>query len=70
MLHYNIKKEENSLEQKESKIVYSKGGSGTYSAKISLPLSQLEKMGFTREKRKALVIFKEDEIIIKKADEE
>ncbi len=37
------KKEENSLEQKESKIVYSKGGSGTYSAKISLPLSQLEK---------------------------
>jgi len=27
----------------ESKIVYSKGGSGTYSAKISLPLSQLEK---------------------------
>ncbi|HBH0002281.1 TPA: hypothetical protein KR229_003767, partial [Clostridioides difficile] len=57
-------------EQKESKIVYSKGGSGTYSAKISLPLSQLEKMGFTREKRKAVVIFKEDEIIIKKSDEE
>lgn len=54
------------MEQKESKIVYSKGGSGTYSAKISLPLSQLEKMGFTREKRKAVVIFKEDEIIIKK----
>ncbi|MGO0977731.1 hypothetical protein [Clostridioides difficile] len=58
------------MEQKESKIVYSKGGSGTYSAKISLPLSQLEKMGFTREKRKAVVIFKEDEIIIKKSDEE
>ena len=52
--------------QRELKVSYHKGGSGTTTPKISLPTTWIRQMGFTKEDRIATVTFEDNKIIIEK----
>lgn len=51
---------------RELNIQMAKGGSGSLSPRISLPPTWIKQMGFTQDDRTAIVIFKDDKIIIEK----
>ena len=56
------------MEERILKINFNKSGSGSYTPKLALPATFINKMGITKEEREIKIIFDEEkkEIILKK----
>lgn len=48
------------------KIIFSKGGSGSTTTRLTLPITYIKQLGITPEERDVIVELDEDKIIIKK----
>lgn len=59
------------MEKRKLNIVWNKSGSGSYSTRITIPISWIKEMGLDNQNRKVEVTFnkKNKEIKIKKYDE-
>lgn len=48
------------------KIIFGKGGSGSTTTRLTLPIAYIKQLGITPEERDVIVELDEDKIIIKK----
>lgn len=48
------------------KIIFGKGGSGSTTTRLTLPITYIKQLGITPEERDVIVELDEDKIIIKK----
>ena len=58
------------MDQRDLKVSFNKGGSGSISASIRLPISWIKELGIDQDNRDVEVYFNEDQIIIKKMNTE
>ncbi|WP_047396457.1 hypothetical protein [Cetobacterium sp. ZOR0034] len=58
------------MEKREGKILWSKGGSGSDTTRITLPVAWIRKMGITTDLREVEILFDENtnKIIIQKTE--
>lgn len=56
--------------KRQGKILWTKGGSGSDTTRLTIPVSWIKEMGITKEKREVELYFSNNTIIIKKIEEE
>lgn len=57
------------MEQRNLKVSFNKGGSGSMSSSIRIPITWVKEMGIDKDNRVVVVTFNEGKIVIEKATE-
>lgn len=56
------------MAERKLKIIFGKSGSGSYTARLTIPISWVKEMGITQEDREVTAKFENGKIIIEKAN--
>ena len=59
-------RKEDLMEVRKMNVIFTKGGSGSVTTKLSVPKTWLDKMGVTQEEREVFICFDGQRIIIDK----
>lgn len=51
---------------RKANMIFNKNGNGFDTTKITIPVGWAKKLGFTRENKSGILIFKDDEIVLRK----